>query len=157
MCPASADDHSIVAREEKTRKFRPTVSSLLWLLHRRPEISFAVSEVSRYVSNSGPALYVALKRILRYLKGTCDYGLLYAMSGKPQLILNASVDSDWAGKVDHRRSTSGYVMMLNDNLIIVKAKGQTSTSLSLCEAETVAMGQAVQEILSLRSILGKLG
>ena len=138
--------------------YRPTVSSLLWLLHTRPDIAFAVSELSRYVVNPGPQHYAAIKRLLRYLKGTRVYGLLYSLSGTfPRQKLEAFSDSDWAQDPDSRRSTTGYIIKLNGNTISTKSKRQASTALSSCEAETVAMGQAAQELIALRSTLEELG
>ena len=157
MCPTTIQDQTAVENEEKKLNYRSVVSSLLWLLHTRPDISFAVSEVSRYVMNPGPMHYMALKRILRYLKGTVDYGLLYVRSGSPIITLSGCVDSDWAGNIDNRRSTTGYLVKLNENIIAGKSKVQTCTALSSCEAETVALGQAAQELMSLRSILHELG
>jgi hypothetical protein len=101
--------------------------------------------------------YMALKRVLRYLKGTSDYGVLYLRSGSEKLSLSGCVDSDWAGNVDTRRSTSGYILSLNGNLIASKSKIQSCTALSSCEAETVALGQAAQELVCLRAVLGELG
>ena len=157
-CPNSTDDHKRVQDEKKRIDFRSAISSLLWLLNTRPDISFAVGELSRFVSNPGPKHYIALKRVFRYLKGTVDYGILFRRSVQSRKnTLVTYTDSDWAGNVDDRKSTSGYVIKLNDNLFSSKTKSQGSTSLSSCEAETVAMGLGAQETVFLRSVLEELG
>ena len=154
MSPHDTDDFRAIKGLEERLPYRATVSSLLWLLHTRPEIAFAVGELSRYVTNPGPNHYAALKRLLRYLKGTRDYGILYKTSGSfPVLKLEAYSDSDWAQDLDTRRSTTGFLIRLNGNIISTKSKQQSSTALSSCEAETVAMGSAAQELVALRSIL----
>jgi hypothetical protein len=84
----------------------------------------------------------AMKRILRYLQGTLDYGLLLRRSSSSDLV--AYTDADWAGCPDTRRSTSGYAMFLGDNLVFWSAKRQTVVSRSSAEAEyrVVANGVA---------------
>jgi hypothetical protein len=124
-CPNSTEDHVRVQEERKRIDYRSAVSSLLWLLNTRPDISFAVGELSRFVSNPGPKHYIALKRVFRYLKGTTDYGILFRRSERSLTNqLTTFTDSDWAGNVDDRKSTSGYVIKLNDNLI--SSKNQVS-------------------------------
>jgi hypothetical protein len=158
MCPNTTLDYQSVKDSEKKLKYRSVVSSLLWLLQTRPDIAHAVGAVSRFVSNPGPSHYLALKRILRYLKGTSDFGMFYRRSNiHPQKFLAAYSDSDWAQNADDRRSTSGYVVMLNGNVISCKSKAQSCVALSSCEAETVAICLCAQELVFLRSVLQELG
>ena len=73
----------------------------------RPDIIFAVSNVSKFCSNPTKQHWIAVKRIMRYLKGTQNHGLLYKkVESKTCVHLS---DSDWAGDHDDRRSTSGYI------------------------------------------------
>ncbi|KAL8116422.1 hypothetical protein AgCh_022789 [Apium graveolens] len=75
----------------------------------------------------------AAKRILRYLKGTMDYGLLYHYSNEFKLV--GYCDSDWAGDIDDRKSTTGYVFFIGDTSFSWSSKKQPIVTLSTCEAE----------------------
>ena len=131
--------------------FRSTgVGSLLYLAcWTRPDIAFAVSELSRFVSAPAAAHGKALKHLLRYLKGTMDLGVVYSKTGggAGQInLLTAAVDADWAGDADTRKSTTGYVNLLNGAAISWKSKRQSVIALSSAEAEYVAASTLVQEI-----------
>jgi len=93
--------------------YRVLVGSLLYLAcWTRPDISFAVSELSRFVADPGQNHMSAAKRVLRYLRGTKDLGLQYTRpTGSSANRLHGYVDSDWAGCADKRKSTTGYVLM----------------------------------------------
>jgi hypothetical protein len=75
----------------------------------------------------------AMKRILRYLHGTPDFGLLLRRSSSSDLVVYT--DADWVGCLDTRRSTSGYAVFLGDNLVSWSAKQQTVVSRSCAETE----------------------
>lgn len=123
-----------------------------------PALTYAVGEVSRYVQDPGPLHFVALKRIFRYLRGTSKYGLYFKKgSTNTSVSLEGFSDSDWAGDVDTRRSTSGYVFLVNDCPISFKTKKQTSTALSSCEAEVPASSLAAAEAVWLSDVLSDLG
>ncbi|XP_072090472.1 secreted RxLR effector protein 161-like [Arachis hypogaea] len=87
--------------------YASVVGSLMYaMVCTRPDISQAVSVVSRFMANPGKAHWKAVKWILRYLKGTIDTGLCF--SGKSCQI-SGFVDFDYAGDLDRRRFTTGYV------------------------------------------------
>lgn len=157
MCPQTDEDRRRVLKMEETMCYRSAVGNLTYVLHTRPEISFALCEVARYVENPGPAHYVALKRIFRYLKGTVDYGILYSRSPDGNVVLSGASDSDWAGDIDSRKSTSGYVFNIGSGTVTSKSKKQSCTSLSSCQAEAVAGSSAGQEAVWLRHVLRDLG
>jgi hypothetical protein len=142
----------------QTIDYCAAVGHLIWLLHTRPDIAYAFGEVSRYVQNPGPLHFVALKRIFRYLRGTSTYGLYFKKGcTNTSISLEGFSDSDWAGDVDTRRSTSGYLFLVNDCPISFKTKKQTSTALSLCEAEVIASSLAAAEAIWLNDDLSELG
>jgi hypothetical protein len=85
----------------------------------------------------------ALKRILRYLHGSLDYGLLLWPSPTSELVVYT--DTDWAGCPDTRRSTSGYAVFLGTNLVSWAAKRQPVVSRSSAEAEYRAVANSVAE------------
>ena len=95
--------------------------------------------------------WVGAKRVLRYLKGTADFGLVYTKSDHSQL--RGYSDSDWAGCTDTRRSTSGYIFMIGNNVISWGSKKQPVVALSTTEAEYIALCSATQEAVWLRRLL----
>ncbi|RVW20344.1 Retrovirus-related Pol polyprotein from transposon RE1 [Vitis vinifera] len=88
---------------------------LVYLTVTRPDISYAVHQVSQYLSAPRSTHYAAVLRILRYLKGTLFHGLFY--SAQSPLVLRAFSDADWAGDPTDRRSTTGYCFLLGSSLI----------------------------------------
>ena len=124
------------------------MGSLLYLARwSRPDIAFAVSELSTFVSCPGQTHMVAAKHLLRYLNGTKNPGLLYSGPASRANILWGYVDSDWAGCPDSRKSTSGYALLLNGAAITCKSKRQSVIALSSAEAEFVAASSLVQEVI----------
>jgi hypothetical protein len=96
----------------------------------------------------------ALKRILRYIRGTLDLGLLVRPSSQFELVVYS--DADWAGCPDTRRSTSGYAVFLGDNLVSWSSKRQNTVSRSSAEAEYHAVANAVAEAAWIRQLLKEL-
>jgi hypothetical protein len=113
----------------------------------RPDISFVVRMVSRYQANRGQSHWKAVKKILRYLKCTADYSLCFQGEN---LQLMGYVDADRGGDLDERKSTSGYVFLLNNGVIFWSSKKQSCISLSTMEAEFVAFSAVVQETVWLK-------
>jgi hypothetical protein len=95
-----------------------------------------------------------MKRIMRYLQGTSDYGLLLRHSSGSNLVVY--MDADWAGCLDTRHSTSGYAVFLWDNLVSCSAKRQTVVSRSSVEVEYHAVANGVAEATWLRQLLHEL-
>ena len=138
--------------------YRNMVGSMLYLAcWSRPDIAFAVSELSRFVSKPTQTHLTAAKHLLRYLKGTKSLGLKYSKPLDRLNLLWGYVDSDWAGCPDTRRSTSGFVLMLNGAAISWKSKRQSVVALSTAEAEFVAASSMVQEVIYARRLLDRLG
>jgi hypothetical protein len=80
-----------------------------------PDIIYAVQQIYLHMHDPREAHLTAMKHILRYLRGTLDFGLLLRRSSASDLV--TYTDVDWAGCLDTRRSTSGYVVFLGDNLV----------------------------------------
>uniref|UniRef100_A0A7M5V2B3 Polyprotein n=1 Tax=Clytia hemisphaerica TaxID=252671 RepID=A0A7M5V2B3_9CNID len=96
--------------------------------------------------------WIGVKRVLRYLKGTLDYGLIYEGSESGDILLHGFADADWAGDIDTRKSTSGYVFKVGNSTVSWKSKRQSIVALSTTEAEYVALSQATQEVIWLRTL-----
>ena len=135
--------------------YQAIVGSLLYLSTKtRPDIAYAVSSVARFCANPTKEHWTAVKRILRYLKGTSNLGLLYR-EDTPAEITGYS-DADWAGDVGDRKSTSGYVFILGGAAISWKSNKQTCVALSTAEAEYVALSAAAQEAMWLQQLASDL-
>ena len=143
-------------REEMSRvPYASVVGSLMYaMMCTHLDICFAVGLVSRYQSNPGREHWKAIKRIMRYLKGTMDYCLVYQGS---ELRLVGYSNADWGGDRDQRKSTSGYVFLLNKGVISWCSKKKTCITLSTMEAEFIACSATVQEVVWLRRFFGNLG
>lgn len=143
-----------VAREVKF-PYREVIGSLMYMsVATRPDISFSVNYASRYFDNPTAAHVQAVKRILKYLKRTADYGILF--QPKYKLTLCGYSDADFAGDIDTRRSTSGYVFMLGESVISWCSERQKTVALSTTESEYVAAANAAKELVWLRQLLSEL-
>ncbi|GMP64064.1 hypothetical protein CsSME_00025502 [Camellia sinensis var. sinensis] len=142
MGPKTQEENEKMARVP----YANAVGSLMYaMMCTRPDICYAVGLVSRYQSNPGPAHWKAVKRILRYLRGTADYTLCYQSS---DLHLVGYCDADWGGDLDERKSTSGYAFMLSDGAISWSSKKQSCIALSTMEAEFVACSSAHLDVVT---------
>ena len=97
---------------------------------------------------------MAVKWILRYLKGTTDQALCF---GGSNISLQGYVDADMAGDKDNRRSTTGYVFIVGGTAVSWVSKIQSVVALSTTEAENVATTEASKEIIWLQRFMGELG
>ena len=91
--------------------YRQMIGSLMYLMNTRPDICFAVNTLSQFLTDPSYVHLIIAKHIMRYLRGTIDYGLNYEAS--QNIKLEGYVDSDWVGTAIDRKSTSGcYFRML---------------------------------------------
>ncbi|KAK3697978.1 hypothetical protein QZH41_003963 [Actinostola sp. cb2023] len=122
----------------------------------RPDIAAAVGVLSQYTSNPSNDHWMGIKRVLRYIKGTMNYGLKFsAQEQNPQLI--GYSDADWAGDIDTRKSTSGYVFQFGNGTVSWSSRKQSTVAKSSTEAEYVALSSATQEAIWLRRLMKDLG
>ncbi|KAK3010974.1 hypothetical protein RJ639_010854 [Escallonia herrerae] len=139
---------------EEGRKFRQLVGSLIYLTITRPEIAYSVGVVSQFMDKPQISHLNAAKRILRYVKGTLEYGLRYKKSDS--FILSGFVDADWAGDVNDRRSTTGYCFDTGSAAISWCSKKQHNVTLSSTEAEYAAATMATQECVWLKRLINDI-
>jgi hypothetical protein len=137
-------------------EYAELVGSLNYIATRtRPDISFALSVCSKYTDKPRKQHWQALKRVLRYLQGTQEYGLLYKPAKHPQITVYS--DADYGGDHENRRSTSGMVCLINHGPVSYKAQQQQIVTMSTTEAEYIACTLAVKEIMWIKTFLLELG
>lgn len=143
---------------EETREYQRLIGCLEYAAcATRPDITYAVHTMAQYSSNPAPAHFTAAKRILRYLKGTETFCLIFKGAAESSFTLRGYSDADWAGSISDRKSVGGYCFYLNNSLISHMSKKQSTVALSTAEAETHAATQATKEAIWLRNILSELG
>ncbi|XP_040245182.1 secreted RxLR effector protein 161-like [Aegilops tauschii subsp. strangulata] len=137
-------------------RYRSVVGSLRYLCNTRPDITYAVGIVSRYLEAPAELHWAAVKQILRYVSGTLEYGCCYKRGGisAPEVI--GYSDSDHAGNVDDRRSTTGVVFFLDSSVITWISQKQKVVAISSCEAEYMAAASATCQGVWLCRFLGEL-
>lgn len=141
------DDEGTVAKP-----VRELVGCLMYvMLGTRPDLSVAVNLCSRYQTKPTEKLWKALKRILRYIKGTMDFQLFYAKNNGAELV--GFADSDWAGDEQDRKSTTGFLFKAFGSIICWNTKKQSTVAVSSTEAEYVALAEAAREGIWLSNLL----
>ncbi|KAH9688522.1 hypothetical protein KPL70_015149 [Citrus sinensis] len=124
---------------------RARVGSLMYaMVCTSPDISHAVSIVSRYMHNPGKGHWQAMKWILRYIQKTMDVGLLFERDDTLGQSVIRYVDSDYAGDFDKRRSTTGYVFTFAGGPFSWKSTLQSTVALSTTQAEYMAITEAIK-------------
>ncbi|KAJ9557654.1 hypothetical protein OSB04_012268 [Centaurea solstitialis] len=139
--------------DQKT--YRAIIGSLLYLTASRPDIVFSTGVCARFQYDPRDSHLTAVKRILRYLKGTPDFGLWYPKDSGFELI--AYTDSDHAGCKLNRKSTSGACQFLRDKLVSWSSRKQNCVSLSTAEAEYVAASCCCSQVLWMKTQLANFG
>jgi len=152
-----ADSHTILTDNDQDTvnvPYREAIGSLMFLaLVTRPDIAFAVNVASRYVNNHKNNHWMAVKRIFTYLLSTIDYDLLYKNQDNNNEILVGYSDADFAGDIDTRRSTTGYIFTIDNMPVTWTSQRQKLVTLSTTESEYVAAASAAKEIIWLRKLL----
>ena len=118
--------------------FRSMIGSLLYLTASRPDISYSVGVCARYQANPKESHMIALKRIIKYVKITADFGVWYSKDTNDVLV--GYFDADWAGNANDKKSTSGGCFYVGNNLVSWINEKQNFISLSTAEIEYIAAG-----------------
>lgn len=135
--------------------YREAIGCLMYLtVATRPDICYAVNLASRFMENPADIHVNSVKRILKYLKGTPNYGIKF--KSENNLKFCGFSDADYAGDLDSRRSTSGYVFQLGDSIISWCSERQKTVALSTTESEYIAATHAMKELVWLRHLLAEL-
>ncbi|XP_019105538.1 uncharacterized mitochondrial protein AtMg00810-like [Beta vulgaris subsp. vulgaris] len=134
--------------------YRRIIGKLLYLNMTRPDISFAVQQLSQFLSAPRTSHFLVAQHVLRYLKGTLHHGLLY--SADSTLQIHAYCDADWGACIDSARSLTGYCVFLGTSLISWKTKKQKVVSKSSTEAEYRSMSHTTSELTWITNLLSDL-
>jgi hypothetical protein len=150
FCPKTEEEIA----DMRNVPYRSVVGSLLWIANNtRPDIAYATSLLSQFLSNPGHAHWEAAKRVVCYLLGTCNVRLTF---GGTNVSLVGFSDSSWGTEALNWRSMSGYTFILFGGAICWSAKKQTSVSLSTAEAAYIALARATKEVMWICSFMGEL-
>ncbi|XP_052625051.1 secreted RxLR effector protein 161-like [Lactuca sativa] len=134
--------------------YRKLIGSLRYLTHTRPDLSYSVGVMSRYMEAPKMCHLNALKKILRYVKGTKDFGLVYKTGGDKKIV--GFSDSNHGTDLDDRKGTTGTIFFLFGNVVTWSSQKQQTVSLSSCEAEFMVATEAACQALWLRSLIKEL-
>ena len=132
-------------------RYQRLVGKLIYLSHTCPDIAYAVSVVSQFMHNPSEDHMGVVIRILRYLKSSPGKGLMF--SENVHLNIEGYTNTDWAGNILDRNSTSGYFTFMGGNLVTWRSKKQKVVALSSAEVEFRDMAKGLCELLWLRSLL----
>jgi hypothetical protein len=134
------------AEEVDATRYRCIVGSLRYLIHTRPELTYAVGYVSRFLEQPTEEHLQAVKKILHYIAGTLQYGLRYGRrTGTTRLV--GYCDSDLADDIDTRKSTTDALFFLGKCLVGWQSLKQRVVALSSCEAEYIAATTAATQAI----------
>src|ERR1044072_7598891 len=146
--------------EQQAMSKIPYVSAVGCLMYAmvctRPDLAQAVSQVCKFMSKPGKKHWEAIKWILRYLRGTSDRGIMFSREQTVPSVVGY-VDSDYAGDLDDRRSTTGYVFTLAGGPSCSKSSVRPIVAMSTTEAEYMAVAEAAKEALWLTGLVRELG
>jgi hypothetical protein len=131
--------------------YRQMIGSLMYLMNTRPDICFAVNTLSQCVVESRRVHLMAVKHVLRSLKGTIDYG--FRCVSYHGIILQGYADSDWAGSVTDQKSTLGCCFSLGSTMISWLNYKYTSVELSTVEEKYIATCSTSCEVVWLQKLL----
>jgi hypothetical protein len=147
QCPGSTEEQE----KMKNVPYREIIGSLMYAAQgTRPDIAFPVTALSQFLQNPGAIHWEEAKRVLRYLKGTRETGIIY---GRDTEGVKGFVDSDWGENRDDRHSISGYAFTINGGAVTWSSKKQRVVALSSTEAEYIALTHAAKEAKWLKSFL----
>jgi hypothetical protein len=135
-------------------RYQRLVGRLMYLAHTRPDLAYALSVISQFMHSPSEEHMKVVTRILRYLKSSPGKGILFKKGDN--LKIDGYTDTDWAGSIQDRRSTSGYFTFVGGNLITWRSKKQEVVARSSAEAEYRGMAKAICELLWIKNLMQEL-
>ena len=153
-CPQTEEDAALM----RSKPYAEAVGTLMYIaIATRPDIAYAVGVLSRFSSNPGVAHWKAVHHLFRYMQATKDLKLTYAPDPSQTSLFTTYCDADFAGNIDNKKSTSGYVVKIGTGAVSWSSRLQSFNTLSTTESEYVSAVAAGQEILWLRNLFMELG
>ena len=148
QCPSTPED----IERMKGIPYASAVGSIMYaMMCTRPDVSFALSMTSRYQANPGDGHWIAVKNILKYLRRTKDWFLVYG--GDSELSVRGYTDASFQTDRDDSKSQSGYVFVLNGGAVCWRSSKQSVTADSTTEAEYIAASEAAKEAIWIRQFM----
>ena len=141
-------------RSVDEKEYRRSIGCLRYLIHTRPDLSFSVGVLSRYMQEPKESHAAALKQVIRYLRGTCTLGIRF-QRGKGMKLEGYS-DSSHNVDIDDGKSTTGHVFYLGDSPITWCSTKQEIVALSSCEAEFMAATEAAKQAIWLQELMSEV-
>ena len=127
------------------RMYQRLVGRLIYLVHTRPNITYSVSVISQFMHDLREPHLQAAYRVLHYLKGNLEKGILFKKNDT--FSLEAYTDADYAGSIVDRRSTTGHCTFLGGNLVTWSSKKQNVVARSFAESKFRVIAQGLCELL----------
>lgn len=147
MCPVTLSEKEDMANVP----YQEAIGGLLYLTQgTRPDIAYTVNMLSKFNHNPGRQHWEAVKRVMRYLKGTLHAKLKFSKDGDSNII--SYTDSDWASDLDDRRSCTGHVLVKQGGAITWSSKRQPTIALSSTEAEYMSLSSCAKDTLFFRQL-----
>ncbi|PHT80795.1 hypothetical protein T459_13810 [Capsicum annuum] len=135
--------------------FRSIVGALQYLTFTSLDIAYSVNKVSQFMHSPLDSHWMAVKRILRYIKSTPSYGFFFTQQSSP--ILHGYSDADWGGSLDDRKSTTGFAIYLRFHLIFWASRKQKVVSRLSTRSEYRALACSTSELTWLKMVLKDIG
>lgn len=126
----------------------------MYLAHTRPDLAYSLSIVSQFMHSPSEEHMKAVIRILQYLKSSPGRGIMFTKGDN--LSVKGYTDADWAGSIDDRHSTAGYLTFVGGNLVTWRSKKQGVIARSSAEVEYIGMAKGVCELLWIKTLLQEL-
>ena len=148
QCP----ENDLEKESMKNIPYASAVGSLMYAqVCTRPNIAYAVGVLGRYQSNPGMDHWRAVKKVMRYVQGTKDYMLMYRQTDNFDLV--GYSDADFASYIDSRKSTSGYIFIINGGAVSWRSVKQTLIATSTMEAKFISCFKATSQGVWLKSFI----
>jgi hypothetical protein len=144
--------------EMKDKPYRSLIGSLMYLMvATRPDLAYPLGRLSSFLENPGPAHWTAATRLLRYLAGTRDHGIVFNAASDRPYIPVGYCDASFAADITDRKSSGGHVFIACGGPISWRAKKQSSVARSTVESEYVECADAAAEAKFLHMFYDELG
>nr|GEU96890.1 ribonuclease H-like domain, reverse transcriptase, RNA-dependent DNA polymerase [Tanacetum cinerariifolium] len=134
--------------------YRSLIGCLRYLLHTRPDLSYSVGLLSRFMQEPREQHMKAIRQVLRYVKGTKDYGITYKHNGGNEI--HGFSDSSYGVNTQEGKGTTGIIFYYGESPISWSIQKQATVALSSCESEFIAATAAATQALWLKRLLSKL-